>query len=349
MKTILYQCLTLAKENIDKFRKLLLKSSYLRPAAVIFIVFILSFLIHAIAGSFGNYSVDEETPIIREGSFVYTSQYLNPEEVIVEEAYTDKEFFEAPNIVLQNSAFVSNYPPSTDFPFLSEERNGIVTYAVQPGDIPSLIAANFGISTNTLLWANNLSPWDYIKPGQKLVILPVSGIKHIVQKGETLDKIVKKYKSDLEKTIEFNGLPADGALAIGQEIIIPDGQKPIYYYPQTRSYATYTNFPRPYADSSYKFPWGQCTWYVAQRRYIPWDGHAKTWLYKASQYGFATGNEPRPGAIMVTKENWYYGHVAYVEAVNGDQVTISEMSLGQGIRKVRTLHRDDWRIIGYIY
>ena len=100
--------------------------------------------------------------------------------------------------------------------------------------MPSEIAAAFGISTNTLLWANNLSVWDYIKPGQQLVILPVSGIKHTVQKGETIDQIVKKYNGDAQKTIEFNGLPANGNLAIGQEIIIPDGQKPeSSYQPST--------------------------------------------------------------------------------------------------------------------
>ena len=300
-------------------------------------------------GSFGKYLIDEETEIIRKSSFIYASQYLNPEEVILEEAYTDGEFFENLNIVIQDNAFLAMSSPVAIPSFLGEERSGIVNYAVQPGDIPSQIAAAFGISTNTLLWANNLSAWDYIKPGQKLVILPVSGIKHKVKKGEKLDAIVEKYKADLEKTIEFNGLPADEKLAIGQEIIIPDGQKPVYYYPQTSSYATYTSFPRPYATQSHRFPWGQCTWYVAQLRYIPWSGHAKTWIYKAPYYGFATGSQPRPGAIMQTREGGYYGHVAYVESVNGPYVTISEMSLGYGIRKVRTIPASSWIIVGYIY
>lgn len=287
--------------------------------------------------------------MIRKSSYFYASQYLNPEEVIIEEAYTDGEFFENSNIVLQDSAFVGTSCPMTISSFLGEERSGIITYQVQPGDIPSQIAALFGISTNTLLWANDLSAWDYIKPGQKLVILPVSGIKHTVKKGETLDKIVDKYKGDIEKTIKFNGLPADGKLAVGQEIIIPDGQKPVYYYPQTTSYASYTNFPRPYSDESHSFPLCQCTWYVAQRRYIPWSGNANTWIYKAPQYGFATGSVPKPGAIVQTRENGYYGHVAYVESVNHPYVTISEMHLGRCVRKLRTLHVNDWRIIGYIY
>ena len=51
---------------------------------------------------------------------------------------------------------------------------------------------------------------------------------------------------------------------------------------------------------------------------------------------------------MITRES-AYGHVAYVEAINGDYVTVSEMSLGRGIKTVRTLNQDDWGIIGYIY
>jgi len=302
-----------------------------------------------IANSFNIMPIDEQEQEIRNASFIYASQYLNPEELIVDETYVDFEFYETPNIVLQNSAYLGSSSPSTIINVSGKQRNGNVNYVVQPGDVISQIAVAFGISTNTLLWANNLSIWDYIKPGQELVILPVSGLKYKIRSGDSLEKIVKKYKGDLDKTIEFNGLPADGKIAVGTEIIIPDGKKPIYYAPTTKSYATYSNFPRPYATKSHRFPWGQCTWYIAQIRYIPWSGHAKTWIYKAPSYGFATGGTPKPGAIMQTRENSYYGHVAYVEAVSGNYVTVSEMHLGYGIRKIRTLHINDWRIIGYIY
>jgi len=347
LKTIPSQLLKLAREN-NRLKAVFLSPPLIKGGLVIVIVLSFLFLSQAIEGSFNNFPVEEEKEIVKKGSFVYASQYLNPGELIIEEAYTNGEFLENQNIVLQDSAFLAVSCPSP-IVSLGDSRTGIITYEVQPGDVPSEIAAGFGISTNTLLWANNLSVWDYIKPGQNLVILPVSGVLHKVKKNETIDQIVKKYKGDLQKTIEFNGLPASGALVIDQEVIIPDGQKPTYIQSQPRSYATYQSFPRPYADQSHKFPWGQCTWYVAQRRYIPWGGNAKTWIYQAPQYGFATGNEPRVGAIIATREGGYYGHVAYVEAVNGDYVTISEMSLGRGVKTIRTLHEDDWRIIGYIY
>jgi LysM repeat protein len=193
-----------------------------------------------------------------------------------------------------------------------------------------------------------LNYWSIIKPGQKLVILPTSGVLHEVKKGETLDKIVKKYKGDLEETIAYNGLPADASIEMGQKIVIPNGKKAIYYQPRVQYAYQPSQYIGLYGGKSHRFPWGQCTWYIAQKRYIPWGGHAKYWLGNALSYGFQTGTEPVIGAIVATRETWY-GHVAYVEAVSGDYITISEMSLGRGKLNTRTLNKNDWRIKGYIY
>lgn len=103
------------------------------------------------------------------------------------------------------------------------QRTNTITYEVQPGDVPAIIASSFGISTNTVLWANNLKDGSYIHPGDKLVILPVSGVLHKVKNGETVATIAKLYKADQQKIIVFNGLPADGAVKAGEQIIVPDG------------------------------------------------------------------------------------------------------------------------------
>jgi surface antigen len=330
----------------------LLKTLYFRVAAVIFIVLMVLFVTTAIAGSFNsNFNTDQEdVNSVINGSCVYASDYLNPYEEIVEESYFVDESFEESGAMVQNNAFIAHNSPATISPFSTSGRNSVIAYEVQQGDVPSEIASMFGITTNTLLWANNLVPTSKIRVGQELTILPVTGVKHAVKKGDTLDGIVKTYKGDIEKTIDLNGLPASGALAVGQEIIIPDGQKPVQFIPaKARTYASYTPEELgPYGDASHGFPWGQCTWYVAQKRYIPWNGDAKTWLTKAPQYGFITGTEPVVGSIVVTKES-IYGHVAYVEAITDGTITISEMSLGRGIKRVRILNQDDWRIRGYIY
>ena len=77
------------------------------------------------------------------------------------------------------------------------------------------------------------------------------------------------------------------------------------------------------------FYYGQCTWWVAHRRHIPWRGNAWEWWWAARSYGFAEGQRPRVGSIMVMGYGWssLWGHVAYVEAVySNGSFLVSEMN-----------------------
>ena len=96
-------------------------------------------------------------------------------------------------------------------------------YIVEGGDTISSIAQQFGISSATILWANNLNETDYIKPGQKLTVLPIDGVIHTIKSGETIEKIATKYKADSEKILAFNRLASGEALTAGEELIIPGG------------------------------------------------------------------------------------------------------------------------------
>jgi surface antigen len=71
---------------------------------------------------------------------------------------------------------------------------------------------------------------------------------------------------------------------------------------------------------------GQCTWYVAGRRPVPdrW-GNANSWYSHAVRAGWKVGTVPAIAAIATTSAGWY-GHVALVEAIEGNQVLISEMN-----------------------
>lgn len=107
-------------------------------------------------------------------------------------------------------------------------RTEATPYIVQPGDAPSIIAASFGITTNTLLWANNLSDGKFIKPGDELLVLPVSGVRHKVRSGDTISSIAKLYKGDAQTIIDFNDLGGDASIVEGDYVIIPDGKMPTY-------------------------------------------------------------------------------------------------------------------------
>lgn len=112
----------------------------------------------------------------------------------------------------------------------AKTRDKIIEYSVLEGDTISSIAEKFGISTDTVLWQNDLSEKDRIKPGQILEILPVSGISHKVGKGDTVYSIAKKYDTSPQSMVDFpfNSFANDETfeLAIGQTLIVPDGVKP---------------------------------------------------------------------------------------------------------------------------
>jgi len=104
-------------------------------------------------------------------------------------------------------------------------------------------------------------------------------------------------------------------------------------------------------NKSNGYYYGYCTYYVAGRRDVPttW-GNARNWLAGAIRDGYATGSDPRPGAILVTSES-RNGHVAYVEEVTESEIVIAEMNATAGWNRVdrRTLPRESSRIRGYIY
>lgn len=257
----------------------------------------------------------------------------------------------------QNSLLPYSIPSSSPDLTLIEDKKPD-TYIVRRGDTLSGISRHFGISLATLLWANKLTSRSYIRPGQKLEILPVSGIQHTVKKGETVSIIAKRYKSDIDKIIEFNNLPADGFISIGQKLIIPGGQMPVpkrRKAPKTyvRAYIT-----GPGTHRSHHFPYGQCTWYVAQKRYVPWSGNAKSWLFNARARGFSVciGSNcmPQAGAIVsLTGRGWLtrrYGHVAYVEKVAKRRFLISEMNhIGWAKTDRRWISIGSSSIRGFIY
>src|SRR4030042_936510 len=108
----------------------------------------------------------------------------------------------------------------------SEANKEITEYEVVAGDSLSGIAERFGISLNTLLWANNLSKNSVIKVGQKLVISPVTGVIYHVKNGDTVSEIARIYKAKADDIVEFNELASRGDIFIGDILVVPGGVMP---------------------------------------------------------------------------------------------------------------------------
>jgi surface antigen len=292
----------------------------------------------------------------------------NPSMGEADASFSNEDFYSAddyammyqPEPTLESQIILASVGPQIP---VAKEKRGTRNYEVKMGDTASSIAAAFGVSTSTILSANNLSDTSLLKPGDKLAILPVTGASYKIQKGDSIEAIAKKYNVDVQKVIAYNELPADGKLREGQTLLLPDGylapvapaqnssmQLAIAGQTPTASLSSsYAPIKLGGGSSGHRFPYGYCTWYVAQRRYVPWGGNASAWLVNAKASGKATGSTPRPGAIVVTRES-RWGHVALVEKVNGSSFTISEMNyVGFGKKSTRTLSTGSGVVRGFIY
>lgn len=120
----------------------------------------------------------------------------------------------------------------------------VKTYIVQDGDDLDDIAKDFGVSKDTIKWANSkiLSPFnDDIEAGWKLEIPEMDGVLYTVERGDTFDGIVDKTGGDTASIVELNRLSKSGdsyKVAEGQRLFIPDGELKPPEPPRATSYAT---------------------------------------------------------------------------------------------------------------
>ncbi len=99
----------------------------------------------------------------------------------------------------------------------------ISVYEVKKGDTIGMVAELHGVSKNTIVWANNLKS-EKLTPGDILVILPITGVRHTVKSGDTVTSIAKKYKGDTDDIAKYNGIAADAKLAVGDIVLVPEGE-----------------------------------------------------------------------------------------------------------------------------
>jgi len=156
-------------------------------------------------------------------------------------------------------------------------RESIIDYVIQAGDTVSTIAAQFGISVNTILWENNLTAYSLIRPGKTLTILPMTGVTHSIKRGETLSSISTKYGVEQNEILEANKLGSAEMLAVGKKLIIPGGRRIVAAAPAAPSAAagSLTDLFKPESLKSVvsnKLAWPTVGARITQ--YYSWRHHA---------------------------------------------------------------------------
>ncbi|WP_353508230.1 CHAP domain-containing protein [Intrasporangium sp.] len=105
---------------------------------------------------------------------------------------------------------------------------------------------------------------------------------------------------------------------------------------------------------------GQCTWgalnkWYQSEGYYPggWTGNAMEWAWGAANAGYTVSGTPRTRSILVMQPGVHgsssVGHVAWVTAVNGNEVTIVEMNALAGAYNYNTRTVTDMSGMKYIY
>ncbi len=224
---------------------------------------------------------------------------------------------------------------------------GVVEHTVAEGETIDTLASKYNVSADQIRWSNGLKTTE-VGVGTVLYIPSRPGIVYTVKSGDTIDSIVEKYGSNSEEIIALNDLELSG-ITEGARILIKDGtlpekERPEYVAPvvqrRTSSNSSSSSYTYTYlGDTSerqniqvvgyYRIGHGQC---VDWASYMRPDlgglmlGNANAWARNAAARGYSVNRSPSAGAIFQTSSGWY-GHVGYVEAVNGDgSITVTEMN-----------------------
>ncbi len=115
-----------------------------------------------------------------------------------------------------------------------QPEHQLTIYRVERGDTPNGIADKFGIQATTLLGGNpQLSQESsLLQTGVDLVILPVDGVLHDVQPGDTLESISSQYGIPVETIIGYapNNLEFPYRLYPETQVLVPGAVRDVFVW-----------------------------------------------------------------------------------------------------------------------
>jgi murein DD-endopeptidase MepM/ murein hydrolase activator NlpD len=226
----------------------------------------------------------------------------------------------------------------------STNRTKTVTHKVQSGDTIGAIAERYGISVETILWANNLSARSYIRPGDDLKILPASGVLHKVKRGESVNRIAKLYDVEAEEIIDENRLQNDGSdIVIGEELLVPGARKQSSrVVSASRRSSAFSGVAAPPPSASAPAGSGYL-WPTNVRRITQYYG----WRHTGLDIGGPVGSPlyaSKGGRVIRSQCGWNGGYGCYVIIDHGGGVqtlyahaTRLHVSVGQQVRQGQTI------------
>lgn len=213
-----------------------------------------------------------------------------------------------------------------------EPEHELQRYTVQAGDTPNRIAERFGIEPPTLLGGN---PWlsqesSELRTGVELIILPIDGVLHDVQDGDTLEGLAQRYGVPAEDIIAYepNNLEFPYRLYPNTQILVPGAVREVFVWTAPQP------VQRPAGSTSALGRGAECIvsgtrtflWPVTGRRITQyyWYGH------RAIDVGLPEGTPviaSDTGVVTYAGWNaWGYGILIVINHCNGYETYYAHLS-----------------------
>lgn len=217
-----------------------------------------------------------------------------------------------------------------------------VEHVVKDGETLQSIGKFYGISIETIKFANNLVS-NSVTVGQNLHIPRVEGTLHTVKRGDTLASLAKKYSVSEQSIVDFNYIDKPYVLTEGQILTVPETKQPtgsdeaLFVGRQVYDTSAYgiIDPAKSGAEGTGRFAW-------------PFSGVITTnfsSIHPALDIAAPTGDIKATDKGVVIRAGWWeggFGNAVQVDHRNGYVSTYAHMSVikvsvGQDVEKGQAL------------
>lgn len=209
-------------------------------------------------------------------------------------------------------------------------RKTTIEYSVKSGESLSSVAKDFGLSPDTLRYANKITG-NTLEKGKVLTIPPVDGVYMAIKTNDTLSTIAERYKISVDDIVKYNNIDRAEPIFSGNQLLIPGVVAPKSSTRSTYSpggNATTVSAFNPIASSGqFTWPTGTPTRYISQGyKYY----HKALDLNRLNGWGIYASAS---GIVRTYSVRWGYGN--YIDINHGDGWTtryahLSEFKIKSG-------------------
>lgn len=227
------------------------------------------------------------------------------------------------NLITDEEGYLIKSMPLEGEAVYDQNRTENIMHEVQDGETLSLIAYRYGVSVNSIKYANK-GLTDFLKIGQELTIPPKDGLYVKVEKNDSLVKLVEKYKGNLEKTMEFNGITDDSELIADKDLFVIDGRPAVVYVATKPIYSSSSpsGSVAPPTTQYYNIPPNAQGWIRPTQGLITQGFHGGHYAYDIADRSKPPILAAAPGTVIkASSGNWGggYGNHIIIDHGNGYQ------------------------------